>query len=198
MTLDFQHLIAYGYAPGNYMGRCYSCDTVHIDLDKRAMRCRPCAEKLYAEAAAAPKPPTFTLRACPFCGHQPNEDNLADSVHPTNREGTLWTAGCVDNEGGCNASVLGGSRADAIDRWNARTASIDTAKPKWPAAQATSRFLGLDQLKDAWKEWGDTKTPMRIMILCPTCGNKRCPKAENELFKCTGSNEVGQVGELDA
>lgn len=32
------------------------------------------------------------------------------------------------------------------------------------------------------------------MIHCPTCGNKRCPKAQNHVYKCTGSNEVGQVG----
>lgn len=35
-----------------------------------------------------------------------------------------------------------------------------------------------------------------IMILCPQCGNKRCPKAANHQFKCTASNEPGQVGEL--
>lgn len=34
------------------------------------------------------------------------------------------------------------------------------------------------------------------MILCPTCGNKRCPKAQNHIYKCTGSNAVGQVGVL--
>ena len=37
--------------------------------------------------------------------------------------------------------------------------------------------------------------PVR-MILCPICGNKRCPKAEYHAYKCTGSNDVGQVGEL--
>lgn len=34
------------------------------------------------------------------------------------------------------------------------------------------------------------------MILCPDCGNKRCPKAQNHIYKCTGSNDVGQVGEV--
>ena len=32
------------------------------------------------------------------------------------------------------------------------------------------------------------------MILCPTCGNKRCPKATNHNLECTNSNEVGQRG----
>lgn len=29
------------------------------------------------------------------------------------------------------------------------------------------------------------------MIVCPICGNKRCPKADNHRNACTGSNEPG-------
>lgn len=65
-------------------------------------------------------PNGYTLNTCPFCGHQPFEDNLIDSVHPLNRDHTLWTAGCVDNEGGCNASSLGGTMLEAINKWNTR------------------------------------------------------------------------------
>jgi len=32
------------------------------------------------------------------------------------------------------------------------------------------------------------------MILCSTCGNKRCPRAADHRLACTGSNEPGQVG----
>ena len=32
------------------------------------------------------------------------------------------------------------------------------------------------------------------MILCPTCGNKRCPHATDHSLACTGSNEPGQEG----
>jgi hypothetical protein len=32
------------------------------------------------------------------------------------------------------------------------------------------------------------------MILCSTCGNKRCPKANDHLNECSGSNEPGQPG----
>jgi len=35
---------------------------------------------------------------------------------------------------------------------------------------------------------------MTRMILCPTCGNKRCPRATNHRYSCTGSNEIGQPG----
>jgi len=32
------------------------------------------------------------------------------------------------------------------------------------------------------------------MILCPACGNKRCPKANDHRNECSGSNEPGQPG----
>lgn len=32
------------------------------------------------------------------------------------------------------------------------------------------------------------------MIVCPECGNKRCPKATDHHNKCTGSNDAGQKG----
>lgn len=61
-----------------------------------------------------------TLAQCPHCGHQPDEANLLDSIHSVMRDRSIWTAGCIDNEGGCNASVLGDSREDAIAKWNRR------------------------------------------------------------------------------
>lgn len=34
------------------------------------------------------------------------------------------------------------------------------------------------------------------MILCPKCGNKRCPKASHHDLPCTNSNEPGQEGSI--
>jgi hypothetical protein len=34
------------------------------------------------------------------------------------------------------------------------------------------------------------------MILCPTCGNKRCPHATHHEHPCTGSNDAGQHGSV--
>lgn len=39
----------FGYAPGNYMGRCGSCATVVSGIDKRATCCLTCAESLFKE-----------------------------------------------------------------------------------------------------------------------------------------------------
>ena len=32
------------------------------------------------------------------------------------------------------------------------------------------------------------------LILCPVCGNKRCPKATDHRLECTNSNDTGQKG----
>jgi len=40
----------------------------------------------------------------------------------------------------------------------------------------------------------DNKTRMTRMILCPECGNKRCPRATDHTNACTNSNEPGQEG----
>jgi hypothetical protein len=37
---------------------------------------------------------------------------------------------------------------------------------------------------------------MTKMILCPECGNKRCPKASDHRLACTNSNEPGQPGSI--
>ena len=34
------------------------------------------------------------------------------------------------------------------------------------------------------------------MIVCPECGNKRCPHASNHELTCTDSNEPGQPGSV--
>jgi hypothetical protein len=46
--------------------------------------------------------------------------------------------------------------------------------------------------------WCETCRPNTMahsrMILCPVCGNKRCPRATHHDNACTGSNEPGQKG----
>lgn len=48
---DWQHLKPYGYAPGGYMSRCRDCGDTPI-MDKRAWRCRTCAEAAHANGQA--------------------------------------------------------------------------------------------------------------------------------------------------
>jgi hypothetical protein len=53
---QWEHLKAYGYAPGNYMMTCRGCNTEVIGVDKRASRCKPCAIKAAAQPAPVQEP----------------------------------------------------------------------------------------------------------------------------------------------
>jgi hypothetical protein len=46
---DWEHLMKYGYAPGWYIMRCPICKEQVWNVDKRALCCKDCAEKLYEE-----------------------------------------------------------------------------------------------------------------------------------------------------
>lgn len=48
---------------------------------------------------------------------------------------------------------------------------------------------------DCIRCWRESGGIMRsYMITCPTCHNKRCPKASDHRLACTHSNEPGQPG----
>ena len=48
-----------------------------------------------------------------------------------------------------------------------------------------------DVLVDGWLPYN-----MSLMILCPVCGDKRCPHAYNHVIQCTNSNKPGQKGSV--
>ena len=56
----------------------------------------------------------------------------------------------------------------------------------------------LAQPQQEQKCWCTTCHPITMsdmrFVVCPDCGNKRCPKANDHRHACTGSNEVGQKG----
>ncbi len=37
---------------------------------------------------------------------------------------------------------------------------------------------------------------MRTFVVCPDCGNKRCPRATHHDHACSGSNDYGQPGSV--
>ena len=45
LEVSYAHLKPFGYAPGDYMGSCRTCNKMCFDLDKRASCCRKCAEE---------------------------------------------------------------------------------------------------------------------------------------------------------
>jgi len=48
------------------------------------------------------------------------------------------------------------------------------------------------------EDWDGENWARQWMVLCPTCGNKRCPHASDHRNACTDSNEPGQPGSLYA
>ena len=66
------------------------------------------------------------------------------------------------------------------------------------AVGMASCWTPLPDVKEASKCWCETCRTKTLadmrMVLCPECGNKRCPKATHHNNECTGSNERGQPG----
>ena len=127
------------------------------------------------------------LLPCPFCGGAPTTIE-----RPDNSDGTqfFYAIACYCGRYSACAHKMAVrktpeiAKADAIAAWNTRT-------PQPTQAQAGA----VPQC------WCLTCRPMRLedpysmrMALCPTCGNKRCPKANDHRNECTGSNEPGQPG----
>lgn len=59
----------------------------------------------------------------------------------------------------------------------------------------------LDKLKmdgnyDCHRCYQENDARVNKMIVCPVCGNKRCPRASDHRLECTGSNEPGQAGSV--
>lgn len=81
-------------------------------------------------------------------------------------------------------------------------AHVDNTKDSWKAMLAAAPAA-----PDGWipvsermpvKLWCRTCRPITLndmrFVVCPDCGNKRCPKANDHRNACTGSNEPGQEG----
>ncbi|MHA8112836.1 hypothetical protein ACX122_06935 [Kosakonia cowanii] len=94
------------------------------------------------------------------------------------------------------------STADAMRIMNGRviTMSVHTAyKNGWNACRAAMLNAGpVTAATVPEKCWCRTCRPVGItdmrFVVCPDCGNKRCPRANDHRNACSGSNEPGQVG----
>jgi len=89
----WEHLKSFGYAPGNYMGRCHTCNEIVSDVDKRAITCRPCAEMLYAGKNVEAQPATQQDNVCSECGCHHTVGGPIDSEWIARREQAAYEAG---------------------------------------------------------------------------------------------------------
>ena len=81
---------------------------------------------------------------------------------------------------------------DLYFAWECAWASWQAARkfPEQPAIGIPISALG--------QCWCTTCRPITLedarFVVCPDCGNKRCPKAHNHELACTNSNAPGQPG----
>lgn len=68
---------------------------------------------------------------------------------------------------------------DLTDRINAALAGSAQTTPKPGCGCRTCHPLTINDMR---------------FVICPDCGNKRCPRANDHRNACTGSNELGQEG----
>lgn len=74
---------------------------------------------------------------------------------------------------------------------------MDPLPPPAPLSAFNDAEITAEYHRRCLKMLGDQREgvcPFPRFVVCSTCGNKRCPRAGDERFRCTGSNELGQVG----
>ena len=68
----------------------------------------------------------------------------------------------------------------------------------WPACEQAIPAIKEALAQPEQKCWCTTCRPITMtdmrFVVCPDCGNKRCPKANDHRNACTNNNEVGQKG----
>jgi hypothetical protein len=103
-----------------------------------------------------------------------------------------WRRDEMPNLAGTHAKV-------AWDAWQARAAihrrpSPAPAETKEPLMCECHRCIREQDIRTA----EGLPISASRMILCPICGNKRCPHASDHELACTGSNAPGQPGSVYA
>nr|WP_239508017.1 hypothetical protein [Enterobacter asburiae] len=79
-----------------------------------------------------------------------------------------------------------------------RAAMLQGAEPDFREISNSSTNNFRENAETSTKCWCHTCRPVKIsdmrFVVCPECGNKRCPHANDHRHACTGSNEPGQNG----
>jgi len=168
------------------------------------------AEELAEDIIEAQRAVVQQLASRPVCNWagQCRHQRQATAAAPERAEPRF--APCGRSAGTCGRSTHGcgrqGCQADTSEPTDAELVAaewpegFEQAVQRLPTlADAVALFDEPAQAKPCrcrrcLTERGDLLTLAGTMILCPACGNKRCPRATDHRHACTGSNEPGQTG----
>lgn len=94
------------------------------------------------------------------------------------------------------ADCLGDAEEALIEVVNHRAAMLQAGKFREIPNSSTNNCREISETST--KCWCHTCRPVKMsdmrFVVCPECGNKRCPRANDHRNACTGSNELGQEG----
>ena len=89
-------------------------------------------------------------------------------------------------------------RAEHDANMNELAAMLQGAEPDFRETSNSSTNNFRENAETSTKCWCRTCRPLTFsdsrFVVCPECGNKRCPHANDHRNACTGSNEPGQEG----
>ena len=92
-------------------------------------------------------------------------------------------------------SIIDYGAEDSQDAWRRLLAAAPQSPGSEPATVPGKWIPVSEQKPDCWCR---TCRPVVLndmrFVVCPDCGNKRCPRANDHRNACTGSNEPGQEG----
>ncbi|WP_326494386.1 hypothetical protein [Klebsiella variicola] len=156
----------------------------------------PYGTKLYRHAQPAPVvPEEMTIRdACKFAQDMRLFDDVSVIVMRT------WNA--------CRAAMLqelkksAGTEAICRSNENVQAVEVQSLTSINPAPDLVSLQKKAESIIGNYPGipdcWCCTCRPVVLndmrFVVCPDCGNKRCPRANDHRNACTGSNEPGQEG----
>ncbi|HFR3119793.1 TPA: hypothetical protein ACHVFR_004592 [Enterobacter roggenkampii] len=139
----------------------------------------------------------YTAPPAPVSVPEPIKRNDADGwwMYKGRRVGggcAEWYNRALDD---CRAAMLQG--AEPVTKAYRLRDAVEIIRNSGIAIDAEKIFAERDALNapDCWCRTCRpiTLTDMRFVV-CPQCGNKRCPHANDHRNACTGSNEPGQEG----
>ncbi|WP_252990469.1 hypothetical protein [Klebsiella pneumoniae] len=116
----------------------------------------------------------------------PEEWTIADAVKFCKETGRQDAGSAMDAWNACRAAMLQTKSLTSINP------APDLVSLQKKAESIIGNYPGIPDC------WCRTCRPVVLndmrFVVCPDCGNKRCPRANDHRNACTGSNEPGQEG----